>query len=310
MSNRYPKAEWLGNGRTYGPLPDAGPNPNNPSEKFTTDDIRLVYHTTETTVLPGYGGGDVAPHYTYDPARRKWYGHAELDRRVGTMRGFSSTGVRCNEISVQVEIICYSDKSIADGSSSRLWVGDFTDDHYADLAEFAAWVRDAWYPGIDGRKWYGPPMFSQFMYGTSANTRMNTADWYQFGGGITAHGGASGQSHWDTGVMDMKRIADEMQEEPLPPPVELQPGIYFVELGDGTEQQRPELKAAVQFWQQALFRMNLMPSPINGEYDRRTADAVKQCNNRFEGEKIDYLNAHWILRKWMQFEAELLDGPS
>lgn len=293
---RFPNAEWLGNGRTYGPLPDAG---------YTTDDIRLVYHTTETATLPGYSNGDNAPHYTYHAAKRKWYGHAELDRRVGTMRGFSSTGVRCNEISVQVEIICYSDKNIADGHTARLWVGDLSDENYEDLAEFAAWVRDAWYPIIDGRKWYGPPMFTQFMYGSSAATRMITADWYEFGGGITSHGGAAGQSHWDTGVMDIKRIADEMREELVPePPAGFQPGVYFVELGDGTPEQNPHLNTAVKFYQQIMWRLGIFEKPIDGFYDERTRLAVKEIRDRREGKYIDFLQAHWMWRKWIWWEID------
>lgn len=299
---RYPEATWLGDGREYGPLPDGG---------YTTEDIRLILHTTETSAMPSYGNpaGSTAPHYTYNPKARRWYGHADLDHRVGTDK---SAG---NPVSVAVELMCYSDKQVADASSHRLWVGDFTEEMYQDIADFCVWLQTEVYPHMQlNKKTYGPSRdFPSWIYGASAPTRMNWTEWNAFGGGLTSHGASpSGTTHWDTGALDLQRIAALMvPEPPVPPPVpDFYPGPLYCQFGDGRDVQNPELKDAVQFWQQALYRMNLMESPINGEYDERTRMAVKQCRDRKDGLVIDYLQAHWIFRKWMQWEARSQLPPS
>ena len=178
---------------TYGPLPDKG-----------METLALVYHTTETSGIPGFSDGDVAPHYLYMPADRSWWWFgANLNQRVGTMKGSGSTGVYANEKAVQLEIVCYSDKSIADQSASRLWVGDFTEEHYQDLADFYRWIRGEVPIGEEVTS--TPP--GGWQYGSGSIYRLSTSAWYDFSG-LTAHGCVPGQSHWDTGVLDLDLIFD------------------------------------------------------------------------------------------------------
>lgn len=187
---------FRGDGTTYGTLPDKG---------FGVKDIRLVLHTTETEGMPGYNGGAFAPHWTCDIANFRWYQHAETDRRTGTMLGYSATGINSNEIAVQVEIICYSSKSIAAQSSKRLWVGDFTDKHYRFLADFVAMIRKEM--GMALTEAYGPAKdFASFLYGKHDQNEMSHSQWYSSGGILTGHGAGPHQKHWDTGVLDLHRI--------------------------------------------------------------------------------------------------------
>lgn len=285
MVARYPKAQWLGDGTEYGPLPDKG---------YDEEDIRVILHTTETTGLPGYGDGDSAPHYTYDPQDRKWYGHADLDHRVGTDK---SAG---NPVSVAVEMICYSDKAIADGHSSRLWVGDFTDEMKQDIVDFLVWLRDEVYPHMNyGSKVYGPSQdFATFIYGSSASTRMSWAEWDAFGGGLTGHGASpSGSTHWDTGAFDLHEIAEMTADEIVPPPPpSVDGGVLWCRMGDQGN--------VVKYWQQALWRMGLLEKPIDGIYDERTRAAVYEIRDRKNGEVIDFLQGHLIHRAWIQYEID------
>lgn len=175
---------------TYGPLPDKG-----------LAEVAAVYHTTETRGMPGYRGGDTAPHYTYDPSPRVFWYHADLARRVGTMRGSSTTGVHANEKSIQLEIIAYSDWS---KSSGGLWVGDFTDEHYLDLAWFLQWCRTTNHHVSDA---VTPTPPGGWLYGANSPYRLDEATWLNFGG-LTCHGAVPGQTHWDTGVLDLERIAN------------------------------------------------------------------------------------------------------
>jgi N-acetylmuramoyl-L-alanine amidase len=202
MIERYPGAEFLGDGHEWGPLPDRG---------MTT--LGLVYHTTETTGRPSYTNdpkvpGGVSPHLTIDARTGQIWQHASLARRVGAMKGFSETGIPANDKSFQIEWICYSDKDIADGSSSRLWVGHWTDEMYELAAEVMAWF--VVHAGIV-LEVHAPPLGKSWLSGSTSSLRMGRDDWFGFRG-LTAHGGVPGQTHWDTGVMDLRRIRDEAAE--------------------------------------------------------------------------------------------------
>ena len=191
--------------RTYGPLPK-GDLP-----------LALVYHTTETGSWPSYNLGLVAPHYSYKATTREWRWHgAPLDRYVGTMRSSRRTGTPANEKSIQVEIIAYSNKIVADRRSSRIWVGDFEEHHYQDLAAFAVWVSAETDIHLDH---VTSTPSGGWKFGSGSSFRLNRQVWLDFDG-ISAHGAVTGQSHWDTGVLDLDRIAQLAQNPTQPPSME------------------------------------------------------------------------------------------
>ncbi len=167
--------------------------------------LALVWHTTETGSWPGYQLGLTAPHHSYKALTREWRWHGPaVDERVGTMRSSKATGTPANEKAYQVEIIAYSNRSIAAMSSGWLWVGDFTDDHYGDLADFAAWLATV--ITIDmGQVTPTPP--GGWKSGSGSPLRLDRDAWLAFDG-MTAHGAVTGQKHWDTGVLDLQRISD------------------------------------------------------------------------------------------------------
>ena len=195
---------------TYGPFP-----------KFGLP-LALAWHTTETVSWAGFRLGLTAPHYSYKPTTREWRWHgAELDRYVGTMRSSRITRTPANEKAIQVEIIAYSDANIASKRASRVWVGDFREHNYRDLADFAAWASVE--AGINLRHVTLPPP-GGWRYGSKSPCRMDRQVWLDFDG-ITAHGAVTGQTHWDTGVLDLGRIAAYAQDlVPPPPPPTIPPG--------------------------------------------------------------------------------------
>ena len=167
----------------YGPMGDHG-----------NDSYKLVLHTTETRGMPSFNNGDTAPHYVYDPTSREWTMWAEFwDGRVGTLKGHGTN--HANDDAFQVEILGYSDPNHAP------WVGDFTDENYRDLAEFYYWAMQQ-YPIGDA---VTPTPAGGWIYGASAPTR-GTWDQYEAFSGLTCHGWVTGNSHWDTGVLDLERI--------------------------------------------------------------------------------------------------------
>jgi len=170
---------------TYGPLPDHG---------YTN--VKLILHTTETVGMPGFNNGDYAPHYVYAPSTGIWTKWAEYeDGRVGTLKGHETN--HANDMAFQVEILGYSD------SAHEPWVGHFTDQNYQDLADFFAWSIGRYGIGTD----VTPTPATGWLAGVNATTR-GTWDEYVALRGLSAHGFVAGNTHWDTGVLDLQRIRD------------------------------------------------------------------------------------------------------
>jgi len=184
--------------------------------------IAIVLHTTETVGIPSYNGGDSAPHYTYDPASRTFHRHASLDGYVGSMRGHSYGG-HTNCKAIQLEILAYSDRAVADGHPDRLWIGDLSDDGYRDVGSWIQWVRDETGIGMD----VTPTPAGGWLYGTTSPYRLSDEEWSRFDG-VTAHGAVPFQTHWDTGVLDLVRISGSGS---VPPPTpEPDPDSFPIEV--------------------------------------------------------------------------------
>jgi len=123
--------------------------------------------------------------------------------RVGTMKGHTTNHANCSAF--QVEILGYS------AAGHEPWVGHFTDGQYQDLADFFRWSRERYGIGND----VTPTPAGGWRYGASSPYRLTEQEWDDFSG-LTAHGAAPGNSHWDTGILDLQRIFDMSQEEPVP----------------------------------------------------------------------------------------------
>lgn len=195
-ADRYPGATWKGDGRSGG--------------SFIDVPYRLVLHTTETEGLPGYAAGLTAPHITYDPRRREWTQHTEFDRAARALRNMTG-GVETNRArALQVEIICYSAKHIADDQPlERTWVGDLDDLAYADLNEFIRWAGVEF--GVQ-RIWPGRQAFN-YDQANEPGFRFNGTDWYGFGG-VCGHQHVTENTHWDPGAIDWSKLMDGPNGEP------------------------------------------------------------------------------------------------
>lgn len=205
---KYPKAKYLGNGKVYGNYV--------PAWNSTGFLPRLVWHTTETSSLPGYNNGAIAPHVTYDPKMRTFVQHAPFTGSVGALRD-EVGGIRTNrDGAMQIELICYSAKSVADQSPNRLWVGNLSDDALQDLAEFAYWLFEEWaiplalHPKTllytDGKA-----------YGTKSLSRMSNSDWdYRTSSagvwGWCGHRNVPENSHWDPGALNLTSILERAKK--------------------------------------------------------------------------------------------------
>jgi hypothetical protein len=186
---RYPPAGWKGDGK--------------PGGAYVGVPYRVVIHTTETTGLPGYDEGNSAPHLTYRPSNRSWTQHTDFDVAARALRNLSG-GVETNRANaLQVEIVCYSAKAIADQQALRLWVGDLTDHHLYDIRKFLEWcfaefgVKDAW------------PEKQAFSFAQANATgfRMTSNAWTTFNA-VCGHQHVPENTHWDPGALDWSALID------------------------------------------------------------------------------------------------------
>jgi len=172
---------------------------------------KLCLHTTETAGEPGYNDNYYAPHLTYLPKTRKWVQHYDLTRPSESLRTYDNWQV------FQVEIACYSAKHIADASSSRLWVGELSDTHLNDLADFTKWLQG--YVPIPS-VW---PNKQAFSYGqaNASNFRMTETEFRNFGGILAHQHTPYPNTHWDVGgfpwdkYMNLLDTPDEGGDMPL-----------------------------------------------------------------------------------------------
>ncbi|HEX2242581.1 MAG TPA: hypothetical protein VHK27_04900, partial [Gammaproteobacteria bacterium] len=196
----YPKANrtaaWYGNR-----YPGSAINPD-----------KMVWHTTETNGRPGYGSGASAPHLTFDPKSLDWWQHFSLDRSARALRN-ESGGIETNTDGViQVEIIAYSDETLA-AQRGHLAVSDLSQAALRELGNFSAWlatnldvplrIDSGWV-----RRNYRNP------------SRMSYTQWRSFTG-HTGHNRVPENTHWDPAALDIDaimRYAGQTSPSPQPTP--------------------------------------------------------------------------------------------
>lgn len=168
---------------------------------------KLLLHTTETKGLPGYSQGKVAPHITWGPNSGKFWQHFRFDRPSEALSTFD------DDMVIQVEMICYSAKWIADSlTPPGLWVGALTDSHLAQLAGFCRWVMaglsipDVW------------PKRQAFSAGVAnAPGFRYSPEVFRAYGGVLGHQHAPyPNDHWDPGAFPWHRFMPLVAPDPVP----------------------------------------------------------------------------------------------
>lgn len=289
MALRYPLATWRGDGRRYGALTNRYPT-------------CLILHTTETVGMPGYSNGNHAPHLTYHPAQNRFYQHQSFTSWVGTMRAGNGP-VSNNAKALQIEIICYSDKPLADAAANRIWVGHLTDRNYADLAAVVKFLHDQGH--LPSLGVYMPS--TTWRYGEASPFRMSVNQFMQFSG-ITAHGAAPGNAHWNTGVLDIRRIAQlaggTVTPPSPPPPVQGGDDILLpLEFGHGYATQpsgsrlsgnQTARREDVRHIQTLLHAGGFLSTTPDGVFGPNTRNAVNAATGK---QIVDGTNYHVIIAK-------------
>lgn len=146
----------------------------------------IVWHTTEGTSLPTYGGGAEAPNFTaeadFKVKRLVWYQHFDFDTSSRALVNLGG-GVETNTLNVcQVEIVATCDPAThakwAKAGIAHLYTPELPDWVIRDLAAFAKWANEE----------HGVPLSSGLTfkaypgsYGNSS-VRMDASRWNNFRG--------------------------------------------------------------------------------------------------------------------------------
>ncbi|MFE6282174.1 N-acetylmuramoyl-L-alanine amidase [Streptomyces sp. NPDC057877] len=186
----------------------------------------ILWHSTEGTSLPSYGGGASAPNLTAKPdfaARRLvWYQHFDFDTSSRALRNLSG-GVETNTLNVcQVEIVGTCDPAAHRrwGSTPHLYTPQLPDWAVRDLAAFARWAHQQHGVPLTSGLTFKPYPSS---YGSNG-VRMTNSRWVAFKGHC-GHQHAPENDHGDPGAFPMAAILDAAkgtpQEDDMPEYVNL-----------------------------------------------------------------------------------------
>ncbi|CAL9650868.1 hypothetical protein [Streptomyces sp. enrichment culture] len=167
----------------------------------------IVWHTTEGTSLPSYGGGASAPNFTAKPdftaKRLVWYQHFDFDVSSRALVN-KSGGVETNTLNAcQVEIVGTCDPATHKkwGSTPHLYTPDLPDWAVRDLAAFAKWAHDQ----------HGVPLTSGVTFKAypssygSNGVRMSGTKWSSYRGHC-GHQHVPENDHGDPGLLPMAAI--------------------------------------------------------------------------------------------------------
>ncbi|MFF0588388.1 hypothetical protein ACFYWD_20725 [Streptomyces sp. NPDC003781] len=197
----------------------------------------IVWHTTEGTSLPSYGGGASAPNFTAKPdftaKRLVWYQHFDFDVSSRALVN-KSGGVETNTLNVcQVEIVGTCDPATHKkwGSTPHLYTPELPDWAVRDLAAFAKWAHDH----------HGVPLTSGVTfkaypssYGASS-VRMSASKWSSYRGHC-GHQHVPENDHGDPGLLPMAAILaraagktttpTDQQEDDMPSAAEVAKAVW------------------------------------------------------------------------------------
>ncbi|CAL9630635.1 hypothetical protein [Streptomyces sp. enrichment culture] len=167
----------------------------------------ILWHSTEGTSLPSYGGGASAPNLTAKPdfgaKRLRWYQHFDFDTSSRALRN-QPGGVETNTLNVcQVEIVGTCDPATHRrwGTAPHLYMPNLPSWVIRDLGAFARWAHQS----------HGVPLtsgltFKPYPSSYGANgVRMSRAQWTAFKGHC-GHQHAPENDHGDPGAFPMAAI--------------------------------------------------------------------------------------------------------
>lgn len=172
----------------------------------------IVWHSTETSGMPGYQGGASAPNLTCYPdvkaKKLRWYHHFRLNQSSRAL--VHPSGVQTNNSNViQVEQI----GTCAKGGPG-MYLPEAPDWYLEGIAEFMKFMHDEWGVPLETHvRWKAYPD----SYGTNNGVRLSAPSWLAYSGQL-AHEHVYGNLHGDVLLAITKALAfaNPGKEEDMP----------------------------------------------------------------------------------------------
>lgn len=175
-----------------------------------------VWHTTEGTSVPTYGGGASAPTLTALPdfaaKRLRWYQHFDIDQSARALVD-QAGGITTNRNNaVQVELVGTCDPAThrkwqAAGRQHIYWP-DAPDWALAEVGKFVRWLHDQHRVPMRSTVTWRPYPAS---YGQGASQRLSAAAFNQYTGHLGHQHVPEGNDHGDPGSINFARVLEHAQ---------------------------------------------------------------------------------------------------
>ena len=179
-----------------------------PQGTYVSCPWRGVLHTTETTVLPSYGGGAMAPHFTVVPDRAtqtvRVYQHFDTGRSARALVD-GPVDIRTNRArAIQIELTGTCDRTYQQRYPEAVYWPDAPQWALDGLAALMRWIESAHgvRRGSTSRPWLPYPR----SYGTGTAARMTPAEWSGFDGWCGHQHIPDGNAHGDPGDLPIARL--------------------------------------------------------------------------------------------------------
>lgn len=239
----------------------------------------VVWHSTEGTSLPTYGGGASAPTLTAVPdfkaKKLRWYQHFPFDESARALVN-KPGGVETNTLNVaQVEVVGTCDPATHKkwGKTPHLYMPELPDWAIRDLAAFALWANDKHkVPLTSGVKFKAYPD----SYGNDP-VRMTFAEWTRFKGHC-GHQHVPENDHGDPGAFPMDEILAKARGGVAPEPPKTDSGLKPVPTQVGTVHVSNVIAA---YWHDRPAKQGATSHPVD----------VRQVENALH--KLGYLAASY-----------------
>mgnify|MGYP002353009983 CR=1 FL=1 len=195
----------------------------------------VVWHSTEGTTVPSYGGGASAPTLTAAPdfkaKRLVWYQHFDFDASARALRN-TAGGVETNTANVcQVEVVGTCDPTTHrkwGTARPHLYMPELPDWAIRDLAAFARWAHEQ-----HGVRLESGLTFKAYPASYGANgVRMSATSWRGFYGHC-GHQHVPENDHGDPGAWPMAAILaaakgadDRTEEDDMPTPQDIARAVW------------------------------------------------------------------------------------
>lgn len=245
---------------------------------------KLLLHTTESSGWPSYP--TFFPNLTFNPWKprgQRWRQHCNINQASTTLKN-ASDGYQTNRKNVcQIEIVAWVDPNHSDAAA---YYTKISDDAYADLGEFYAWLNKEWgTPIANTLQWKEYRNTPPSSYGVNNGVRLSKSGFTDYKG-LCGHQHAPEQSHGDPSLLNVGLIIEEAKKagSTVAYPTPKTNDVYLSKLKVGQTD-----SDSVWQLQNALKKLGYSIT-LSGDYGKRTDELAVRAVFEAAGIDVDIIN--------------------